>query len=1009
MSALSSMLVQDQVLTVTQIEQALQRQVIYGGDLATNVLELGLVDEGVLADYMGRVARLPVIPFEHLSSLDQRVVKMLPWHVVNERHVVPVRIHGNSMIVATSGPLPAGALDEVSFLLGVEITPHLTLEFRLWMAMNRYYGIPVPARMTGLQRKLAPEFVPDQSPTVSPPGEDQGLLRGEDPRRRREPATADPESLSRGGAAADGKAPMLVVESSQPSREEDDADTTMRFFTMGTCSRSGPSRKDTSPMSAFGKPPGARETADIRDRQPQIRKPRRISFSKAMKLIQETETRDEILDLFLEFAGQAFDYTALFLIHGSTADVRSAMRRGEAPHEPGHVVVPLDSRGIFNTVHETNGFHLGPAGSGDADRQLLTQLDRGNPKSCAVIPVSLRQRMIMMLYGDSGFTGVRANRVAKIAEFAREVAAAFERILLTQKYGKFHKAKDAEIAKATPVEPPHAESKPPEEDDQLAKWAKEYRAAAAERLGKVRLTSVHTSPEVEKKLEADAWPEPSKSITSAPEPAVEPEPEPEPVPEPEPEPVPEPEVSPEPPAAAEESEVDEQATTLEAEPAVRVAPIAIVGSPEQRQISAPSETPTLRFRKPNPDLVQRVQTFTIGARSEPAQPSAFQPTPRPLPPNPDTAAAEPQPEFIETVPDSIATTETAPMDAVEEPIPLTDIASADTSPQQVFDGQTPPAGIATVDTEPIRSVPESTASRSVVVEMTEEIDRLVERVLNRGPFDQAAADLLVGIGDDALKKLISNFPGPLNCDRYQDLSRLRKVDQHGGLLKVLTMFGERVVPYLVPLLDSLDSEVRFYATFMFSEVRHPDALGALVHRIFDNDRQIRIVTMDVLRKFSDFPEYGWAMKELADNLAAPATTLENKRTTAEALGEIREPVAVKALAEMLGSVDGILAERCHRSLIKITFNDFGFSERRWLSWWHTNNGRHRIEWAIDSLTHRVEDIRRAAADELRRMVGGSVDWPSGPMDHKQRKELKRRLEGWWKREGRALHPVREFE
>jgi hypothetical protein len=35
MSALSSLLVQDQIVGVTQIEKVLQRQVIFGGDLAT--------------------------------------------------------------------------------------------------------------------------------------------------------------------------------------------------------------------------------------------------------------------------------------------------------------------------------------------------------------------------------------------------------------------------------------------------------------------------------------------------------------------------------------------------------------------------------------------------------------------------------------------------------------------------------------------------------------------------------------------------------------------------------------------------------------------------------------------------------------------------------------------------------------------------------------------------------------------------------------------------------------
>jgi HEAT repeat protein len=428
--------------------------------------------------------------------------------------------------------------------------------------------------------------------------------------------------------------------------------------------------------------------------------------------------------------------------------------------------------------------------------------------------------------------------------------------------------------------------------------------------------------------------------------------------------------------------MDEQATTLDAEPAVRAEPITVLSG-------IPSATPTLEFKRPDPDLVRRVETITISARPEPQPPAAFRPTPRPRPPDTSALIADPQPATVESPPLVDADADTAPMEVLETP-------------------PAPPAADATAETEPLPAVSDTTA-RSVMVEMTEEIDRLVERVLARGAFDQAAAELLVGIGDDALQKLVAHFPGPLNCDRYQDLSRLRKVDQHGSLLKTLIMFGDRAVPYVVPLLDSLDSEVRFYATFLFSEIRHPDALGALIHRIFDNDRQIRAVTMDVLRKFSDFPEYGWAMKELAETLAAPSTTLENKRIAAEALGELREPRAVKALAEMLGSVDGILAERCHRSLIKTTFNDFGFSERRWLSWWHTNSGRHRIEWAIDSLTHRVEDIRRSAAEELRRMVKGAIDWPSGPMDHKQRKDLRRRLEDWWKREGRALYPVAELD
>jgi hypothetical protein len=317
---------------------------------------------------------------------------------------------------------------------------------------------------------------------------------------------------------------------------------------------------------------------------------------------------------------------------------------------------------------------------------------------------------------------------------------------------------------------------------------------------------------------------------------------------------------------------------------------------------------------------------------------------------------------------------------------------------------------------PRDAVPETLApsTRSVVVEMGEEIDRLVERVLTRdrfaagGALDEEAAELLVGIGDDALARLVRHFPGPLLHDRYQDPHRTRPVTEYGPLLALLARFGERATPHLLPLTDSYDSEVRYFATGLFSVIRHPLALTGLVRRVFDNDRQVRALAIDAIEQFEPFPEYRWAVQDLAAQLTSPASSLERKRLAAEALVRLQAPFSVRALAEMLGSVDGVLAELCQRALVRITFNDFGFSERRWLTWWQANRHRHRVEWALDSVNHRREEIRLHAIGELRRMVGESVRWPAGPPEHRQRKEIRRLVEEWWAREGRALHPLPEL-
>ena len=327
------------------------------------------------------------------------------------------------------------------------------------------------------------------------------------------------------------------------------------------------------------------------------------------------------------------------------------------------------------------------------------------------------------------------------------------------------------------------------------------------------------------------------------------------------------------------------------------------------------------------------------------------------------------------------------------------------------------AGPPAVTVQRVASVGGASATappRSVVVEMGEEIERLIERVLSRGRFatdgapDEEAATLLLGIGDDAVVRLARHFPGPLFHDRYQDPNRVRPVTEFGPLLALLARFGERAVPHLLPLTDSYDSEVRYFATYLFTAIPHPLVLPAVVKRVFDNDRQIRALAIDVVRGFERFPEYRWAVQDLAAALTSSASNLERKRLAAEALDRLQAPYTVKALAEMLGSVDGVLAEICQRALVRTTFNDFGFSERRWLTWWQSNRTRHRIEWALESVNHRREEIRLHTIAELRRLTGDAVRWPAGPLDHKQRKEVRRLVEEWWTREGRALHPPPEF-
>ena len=66
--SLSSLIVQREVATMRQVEEALARQVIYGGDFVTNLLEVARLDESLLTRLLAESMRLPAAPPEDAST-----------------------------------------------------------------------------------------------------------------------------------------------------------------------------------------------------------------------------------------------------------------------------------------------------------------------------------------------------------------------------------------------------------------------------------------------------------------------------------------------------------------------------------------------------------------------------------------------------------------------------------------------------------------------------------------------------------------------------------------------------------------------------------------------------------------------------------------------------------------------------------------------------------------------------------------------------------------------------
>lgn len=137
---LGEALVKDSLITREQLKLALERQVIFGGRLGTNIVELGIMTEKDLLSFLSRYFRVPAVDTAKLASVDNETVSCLTRETAEKYKVVPFRKERNRLYVAMMDPMVMAHVDELRFITGFDVVPHAITELRLLYALEKYYG-----------------------------------------------------------------------------------------------------------------------------------------------------------------------------------------------------------------------------------------------------------------------------------------------------------------------------------------------------------------------------------------------------------------------------------------------------------------------------------------------------------------------------------------------------------------------------------------------------------------------------------------------------------------------------------------------------------------------------------------------------------------------------------------------------------------------------------------------------------------------------------------------------
>lgn len=982
--SLSSLIVQREVASIRQVEEALARQVLYGDDLVTNLLEVVQLPESVLLRLLAESVGLPPAPVGMLPAPTPQARALVPEDVAIRRMLMPLMVDGEVLVVAVSEPLGRDVLDELSFAFGVRLDERVAPSVRIREALARVYGLPLERRMARLLGRLAgvDPGIPHSLPPVAVPKASAPPLPGalsHDVPRLNPPGMPDMGSLG-----FPDSAPL-------------------------------PPEPPAAPRPPSAAPPRPSLPNLVRHPRPTTELPRRrgpITLDRVNEELAEIHDREGLLQLFFDFSRQFFEYSAIFVVHGDLAEGRDGFGSGAPRERVLALGVPLDLPSILRTVRDRGApACLFPDPTG-IDAVLMGDLRRDPRSQVLVAPLVVRNRVVAFFVADDGAAGIAPSALGEVTTVAALVGREFERLIVRMKLQGFTGAAPAPERRVDPrrVEPKRRRVDPEARDAAvqalvaaMPTLASPEPAAVAAPAASVDVlvpdhAAVHPAgqpgpPPAEPRnrpgaLRPDAFaaPAPHQTLRNFP------------VPKPE-------EALPELDATDKVPEVAPEVVPEAAHEPVAEASLEVV--PEALPEVVPGDPVVEPFAPVEHEAEAVVPASRRGLKPEladlPPPPQAL--VVRPLAPHPIPR------EEVDEDGSPISSTRFAHERISSRPPPA-DLRQArlmrsiDAIASQFVRSEPParvsiPARGGQAVTLPPHRPPTSRTHEplpSVIVDVKVQTDRLAEAFVADPKNEQIEAELL-RLGQQAMPSIMKHFPGPITILRDTLDDSWPRVTDCGPILRLIARQRRVALPFVLGRTEDADTESRFWATYLLTELVYADAIPALVARLFDDSKRVRRAARLVAHLLGEAaPEA--LIAELDRIVRDPKATPARRVVTLDALGEMRDPLVVPVLLGAMGYDDEDIELAARRALILVCRQDFGRDMRKWLAWWNAWSGRHRIEWLIEALNHDVPALRRAAGQELKALTeeyfGYYDDLPK-----KDRERAQQRYREWWKTDGQA--------
>ena len=129
-------------LSKVALQEALKARKISGGSLQYNLGALHLVDEAVLTHFLAQQYKnCPVVNLSSIRNIHDRILRTIPEKYIRRYQILPFKGESGTLHTATMNPDDWQVFNDIRFISGRQVVPHLAAEYYLLNAIERFYNI----------------------------------------------------------------------------------------------------------------------------------------------------------------------------------------------------------------------------------------------------------------------------------------------------------------------------------------------------------------------------------------------------------------------------------------------------------------------------------------------------------------------------------------------------------------------------------------------------------------------------------------------------------------------------------------------------------------------------------------------------------------------------------------------------------------------------------------------------------------------------------------------------